>query len=152
MALREDWLSRLDRFRIRIPYLLDNILQFMHLKYDPAAPPGQQVGSGTGCSRTASRIQRAMRPGNAVSIEDGLVREVLEQVGTRTALGSSVAVAGTLAGVVTPFLQLVMTRLWTEEARSEPHTLRLETFLRLGGAPAIVRSYLNDVDAVTAAK
>ena len=39
VALREDWLSRLDRFRIRIPYLLDNILQLMHLKYDPAAPP-----------------------------------------------------------------------------------------------------------------
>jgi hypothetical protein len=41
-ALREDWLSRLDRFRIRIPYLLDNILQLMHLKYDAGRPSGQQ--------------------------------------------------------------------------------------------------------------
>jgi hypothetical protein len=57
------------------------------------------------------------------------VREVLEQVGTRTATRQFGSRRGYRCWLSSRrFLQLVMTRLWTEEARSEPHALRLETF------------------------
>ncbi len=81
--------------------------------------------------------------GGAITIEDALVEKVLEQVGTRSELGASVAAAGVVPGIVTPFLQLVMTRLWDEEQESA--VLRLSTFERLGGAEAIVRGYLENV-------
>ena len=135
ISLREDWLSRLDRFRVRIPYLLDNVVQLTHLKREAAER----------AIREPLRVynEQPEATGAAVSIEDTLVAEVLEQVGTRSELGASVAAAGVVPGIVTPFLQLVMTRLWDEEQESA--VLRLSTFRRLGGAQAIVRSYLENV-------
>jgi hypothetical protein len=48
--------------------------------------------------------------------------------------------------VETPFLQLVMTRLWEEESRVEaPPRLRQDTLSRLGGAGKIVRDHLESL-------
>ncbi len=49
------------------------------------------------------------------------------------------------AHIETPYLQLVMTRLWDEELRAGSHILRLETMDRLGGAERIVRTHLDAV-------
>src|SRR5206468_7026764 len=88
-------------------------------------------------------------PGEAVSIEDALVKSILEQVetGSVTRSGMSTGGAGGTGepGIVTPFLQLVMERLWTEEAGQGPRQLRRTTFDRLGGAAGIVTNYLDDV-------
>src|SRR5206468_331820 len=46
--------------------------------------------------------------------------------------------------VETAFLQLVMARLWDEEARIGSHGLRLSTLERLGGAERIVRGHVDD--------
>ena len=46
--------------------------------------------------------------------------------------------------VETPFLQLVMSRLWEEELRRRSHVLRLETLRDLGGAERIVRRHLDE--------
>jgi hypothetical protein len=50
------------------------------------------------------------------------------------------------ARIETPFLQLVMTRLWDEDVTPNsprPFTLKLETLKRLGGAERIVRTHLD---------
>ena len=47
------------------------------------------------------------------------------------------------ARIETPFLQLVLERLWTEERRRASRVLRLETLERLGGAERIVRTHLD---------
>jgi WD40 repeat protein len=46
--------------------------------------------------------------------------------------------------VETPYLQLVMTRLWAEEMAAGSGALRLATLTRLGGAQRIVRTHLDD--------
>jgi uncharacterized protein YjiK len=47
--------------------------------------------------------------------------------------------------IETPFLQMVLTRLWEEEIRIGSRNLRLETLHRLGGAERIVRTHLDAV-------
>ena len=44
-----------------------------------------------------------------------------------------------------PYLQLVMTRLWNEEAVAGSSTMRLETLSRLGRAENIVKTHLDTV-------
>jgi formylglycine-generating enzyme required for sulfatase activity len=47
--------------------------------------------------------------------------------------------------IETPYLQLVMTRLWTEEQRQGSQVLRVETLAALGDTTAIVATYLDDI-------
>ena len=49
----------------------------------------------------------------------------------------------TQARIETPYLQLVMTRLWDEEMRAGSSVLWLKTLNRLGGAERIVRTHLD---------
>jgi hypothetical protein len=49
--------------------------------------------------------------------------------------------------VETPYLQLVLTRLWEEEMTAGSHELRSDTLARLGGAQHIVRTHLDAVMA-----
>jgi hypothetical protein len=47
--------------------------------------------------------------------------------------------------IETPYLQLVMTRLWREEVSAGSHLLRLSTLNALGGAERIVKTHLDAV-------
>jgi len=47
--------------------------------------------------------------------------------------------------IETPFLQMVLMRLWNEERERGSHKLRLSTFKELGEAENIVRAHLNKV-------
>ncbi|MGE5837692.1 MAG: hypothetical protein ACM4AI_24685, partial [Acidobacteriota bacterium] len=85
-------------------------------------------------------------------IEPALVEAVLNQVTT-----GRVAIAGTGKGrlgkssdghapgerVETPYLQLVMTRLWQDETAAGSHELRAATLEQLGGAGHIVATHLD---------
>ncbi|MBI4671153.1 MAG: ATP-binding protein [Chloroflexi bacterium] len=150
ISIREDALAKLDRFEGRIPTLFDNYIRIDHLDRDAArdaiVKPIEQYNKSVGA------------PDAQVSIEPGLVDAVLDQVKT-----GRVSLAETGIGAVrdldsanghgnaedrieTPFLQLVMTRLWEEETgpgAARPYTLRLETLKRLGGAERIVRTHLD---------
>ena len=73
---------------------------------------------------------------------------MLDQVRTGSIL-LGVRGAGVVEGVEpeeirveTPFLQLVMSRLWQEERARGSRTLRLATLNALGGAEQIVRAHL----------
>ena len=142
IAIREDALAKLDRFEGRIPILFDNYLRIEHLDRKAAraaiAEPIKQY----------NRLHA--QDAEQISIEPKLVEAVLEQVETgQVILGE--AGRGVVKGqaieaqIETPYLQLVMTRLWDEEMRAGSHILRLETMDRLGGAERIVRTHLDAV-------
>ncbi len=145
VAIREDALSKLDRFRARIPSLLGNTLRLQHLS---AADAEAAIRKPLDVFNA-----RSSEGASPVLIEDELVRSVLLQVRTgQVSLGQSAGVGQAQTGEETtrieaPFLQLVMTRLWEEERKAHSHMLRASTLQRLGGAQQIVASHLDSVMA-----
>jgi len=141
VSMREDALSMLDRFRPRIPNLLANTLRLDHM-----GPAAAELAI-----RKPLEVYNQRYPDDPVAIEDALISEVLEQVRRgRVHLGQAgrggAAMRDESVQIETPFLQLVMTRLWREERRRRPTVLRRTTFVdQLGGAAQIVRSHLADV-------
>lgn len=147
VSIREDAVAKLDRFEGRIPTLFDNYIRIDHLDRaaarDAIVKPIEQYNKAIG------------DPALRVSIEPALVEAVLDQVKTgrvsltETGLGAIKNEHGengheaAVERIETPFLQLVMTRLWDEELRSGSQALRLETLNRLGGAERIVRTHLD---------
>lgn len=141
ISLREDGLSKLDRFEQRIPNLLSNRLRLEHLK-----PAGV-----TEAIRKPLEVwnEKHAASGTSINIEEGLVSELIEQLIGQVAAGSyggSGIASTTDAGhIEAPFLQLVMVRLWDEEMGANSRVLRRETLDRLGGAKEIERTHLGDV-------
>lgn len=145
VALREDGLSKIDRFRARIPNLMGNLLRLKHLDAAAAEDAIRKP--------LAAYNDRREGSATAVTIEDGLVSAIIDQV--RSGYVSLAPSAGAGAGAVqesvddstieTPFLQLVLTRLWQEESGGTSRSLRLSTLQKLGGAREIVRTHLDDV-------
>ena len=137
VAIREDALAKLDRFKSRVPNVFGNYLRLPHL------------------DRTAAReaifgpVDRYNESADVpVEIESALVEAVLDQVTAgKVELGQAgrggVDAGGSRAGIEAPYLQLVMERLWQAESLAGSKALRLETFDRLGGAEQIVRDHLD---------
>jgi type VI secretion system peptidoglycan-associated protein len=149
ISIREDALARLDRFKGRIPRLFDNYLRIDHLDREAAR------------DAIAKPIDRFNRDRPAaeppVRIEPALVADILDELQAgRLFLGvTGEGVVGGAAGgamrIETPYLQLVMTRLWNEERTGGSAVLRLETLRALGGARRIVRTHLDSVMATLSA-
>jgi hypothetical protein len=156
LSLRGDTLSRLDYFKESIPNLLENRLQLHHLADSEAR---RAIAEPV-------RVYNEMNPdGPKYEIEPALVDEVLEQVkigrvekeieqsvaGAAAAAVPPPAAASAETRVETPYLQLVMKRIWREEVNVGSNGLRLETLTRkLGGARNIVQTHLNEVmDSLT---
>lgn len=143
IALREDGLTKLDRFQERIPNLLGNRLCLQHLG---------KVGAKTAiCEplRVWNETDGAGQP--PMSIEDALVEELIAQVGIGKVSVGRAGGSGSRSGIdadedliEAPFLQLVLTRLWAEERRRGSSVLQLATLAKLDGAEAIVRGHLDD--------
>jgi WD40 repeat protein len=80
-------------------------------------------------------------------IESQLVEEVLDQVSTGR-IEQSITGVGAVEGtaragrIETPYLQLVLQRLWEVERAQGSEVMRLETFEALGGAERIVQDHL----------
>lgn len=145
LALREDGLSRIDRFRARIPNLMGNLLRLRHL--DAAA-------AEDAIRKPLEAYNDRLEAGEAaVTIEDDLVRTIIGQVRSGSVSLAPSAGAGQPQDqeddtrIETPFLQLVLTRLWEEESGAGSRTLRLATLQKLGGAQEIVRTHLDAVMA-----
>lgn len=139
IAIREDRLSQLDRFKGDIPFLFDNYLRIDHLTRD---------GASAAILEPVARYSQ--RTGTALSVEPGLVARVLDDVavGQQALLrhGSGSAVSASAAAsqrYEATFLQLVMTRIWEEERAASSMVLREQTFERVGGARVIVREHLD---------
>jgi hypothetical protein len=140
IALREDSLSRLDRFRTRIPNLLGNTLRLEALN---SAGADEAI-------REPLRVYRERHPTTSAptEIEAALVTAVRDQVCLvhMTQLGEAAGQGGPPVPargdkIEAAILQLVMKTLWEEERNNASPILRLATLDRLGGAARIVETY-----------
>jgi hypothetical protein len=144
LSLRDDALSRLDRFQRLVPNLLANTLRVEALDAEQAAEAIRRP------LETYNRLAPEERTfDGAFSIEDDLVSAVLEQVRRGEVrlgdAGRGRARGAGGASVEAPYLQLVMMKVWASETASGSRVLRASTLKRLGGAQRIVQSHLDGV-------
>jgi hypothetical protein len=142
LSLRDDALSKLDRFKSQIPYLFDNLLRIRHMTADAARKaikePIDEYNERCGFRKA----------GTEYSIEPALVEEVIQQVSAGRDASDS---PGGARGIEAPYLQLVMTRLWEKEREEGSRVLRRQTLEDLKGIKNIVQVYLNNaLDQLTA--
>jgi WD40 repeat protein len=143
VSLRQDALYKLDRFKEAIPHLTSNRLQLPHLDKASASEAIRKPIREYNCQF------RGKKP--PMGIEPELIKAVLEQVRAgQVALGEKgrggcewTTETSAAWSIETPFLQMVMMRLWQEEVNLAPHLLRAKTLERLGKAPQIVKDHLD---------
>ena len=144
ITIREDALARLDRFKGRCPSLFDNYLRTRHL--DVAA-------ARAAIEKPLAAYNELTSPPRPFTAEPALVQMVLDQVQIgrvipratgRGVVDQEASPAFTSHRIETPYLQLVLTRLWLEEVAADSFTLRAETLRRLGGAQEIVHAHLDE--------
>lgn len=140
ISIREDALAKLDFFKGRIPNLFDNYLRIEHLSREEARKA---------IELPLDRYNDLQPQTSRVNIEQPLVEAVLDQVRIGQVLWSgsgrgTVELEGDGDQIETPYLQLVMTRLWDEETLAGSRSLRLQTLEKLGGAKSIVRTHLDN--------
>ena len=142
VSLRDDALARLDRFKARIPRLFSNYLRLRPLAGEAARSAIIEPVA------IWNELPAEARGGDLVSLDQGLVTAVVEEVGrgrVRLNEGGRGGAERGEAGIEAPFLQLVMTRVWEQEIGSGSRVLRARTLSDLGGAEAIVRGHLDRV-------
>ncbi len=141
VAMREDALSRLDRFRARIANMLSNALRLRHL----------DAASVQDAMRKPLDVYASQHPAEPpMSIEDELVNALTEEIQVEKLMigegGQGIVERGTEDAdirIEAPFLQLALTRLWNEERSKGSQVLRLETLQALGGAGRIIRTHMD---------
>ena len=138
LGLREDALSRLDRFKGRIPDLFGNYLRLDYLEREAAR---------TAIQEPVRHFNETVRAGrDPVHVHPALVEQVLDGVQAgRLALHAPADLGPRHAAttrVETPFLQLVMRQLWATGTAGGGLELTAGTLDRLGGAAAIVSNHL----------
>src|SRR5262249_1497186 len=134
LAIREDALARLDAFKVQLPSLLADRLRLDHLTR--AAGRRAIVGPIESLGALVSEEE-------GVAVEPELVEAVLDGVRAGAVVqaerGRGVAKAAVAPGrIETPYLQLVMQRLWDVERAEGSRVLRLHTLEQLGGPGPIV--------------
>jgi WD40 repeat protein len=144
LSLREDTLAALDRLKGSIPNLFGNVLRL------------DRLDRASGRAAIVKPLERWTElEGDAVTIEEELVADVLDGVGTgRIELGPGGSGAaggnGRAPGIEAPYLQLVMQRLWDVERSNGSATLRAGTLAGLGGAGQVVADHLDRaIEALT---
>jgi WD40 repeat protein len=142
ISLREDAYTMLDRFEGRITNLFASNFRLEHL---------DQKAATAAIVKPVEKYNELLAPGEPeYSVEPELVEAVINDVRAGKIVfgqaGGGVVEHGEpeQTRVETPFLQLVMSRLWTEERDQGSRVLRLETLRRLGGAERIVRRHLDE--------
>ena len=144
IGIRGDALARLDRFKGRVPNLFDNYVRIRHLRASRAEAAVVEP------LRRLSELSPGEEPWTA---DPDLVQRVLDGVRVGgvvlSVVGRGVAAEAadrlpTDPAIETPYLQMVLTRLWVEEARQGSRRLRLQTLEALGGPQRIVRTHLDE--------
>ena len=137
ISIREDALASLDALTGRLPSLLDNLVRVDHLDRAAARAAIEQPLQLWNSELAA--------PGEQVSIEPALIDAVLDGVQTTSVDAPAADGGGTATGarVQTPYLQLVLVRLWEEEQRAGSRVMRLQTLERLNGAEQIVALHVD---------
>jgi WD40 repeat protein len=148
LSIREDALASLDRFKGRVPHLFDNYLRLAHLSRNAA----QAAIEGP-----LDRYNHVVPPDRTMTAEPGLIATLLDQVRTghvnvapeetEPGFASNGAASDGRGDIETPYLQLVLTRLWDQERATGSSSLRQSTLESLGGAQTIVQTHLDKVMA-----
>ncbi|MGZ4354746.1 MAG: ATP-binding protein, partial [Gaiellaceae bacterium] len=128
LSIRDDELARLGALKDRLPDVFANARRLDRLDRDAAR---------AAILGPLQRWNELAAPAEPVEIEPELVEAVLAQVA-----------AGDGSRVEAPYLQLVLERVWREEALLGSRVLRSATLEELGGAQAIVRDHLDRAMAV----
>ena len=142
LAIREDALAKLDLFEEEIPKLFENYIRLGHLDLEAA----RQAIEGP-----LEEYSQREAGGEPVKADPELVDAVLDQVRAGKValehigrgLPTEESDQGDEDAIETPYLQLVMTRLWGREISAGSRVLRLATLADLGGAQAIIRTHLD---------
>jgi len=150
ISIRDDALSKLDRFQGEIPDLFA-----WPLRIDPL-DRGQATLAIEGPLHLYNVEHGIMT--DPYGVEPRLVTQVLDGVRSgridlgvaglgRTTVAEEAGKAGKSGAqqIEAAYLQLVMDRLWKEERRLGSRVLREDTFRKLDGALGIVRSHLDSV-------
>jgi WD40 repeat protein len=137
LGIRDDELAKLDIFKARIPGLFSNYLRLDLLDRDAAR--AAILGPLDRYNEFADE---------PVSIEPKLVEAVLGEVAAGR-IDPGLVGRGAVSDapedrtrVETPYLQLVMQKLWEVERERHSTVLRLATLVELGGAQRIVEDHL----------
>ena len=143
VAIREDALAKLDRFKGRIPNLFENYVRIRHLSASRAE------AAVLGPLRQLNRLAPGQEPWPAAPELGRGVREGVPVGGVvRAGVGGGGAAAATDdlpdPPIETPYLQIVLTRLWMREVEQASRVLRVSTLGAFGGPQQIVRTHLND--------
>jgi len=145
VSLREDAVAKLDRFKGHIPTLWDSYRRINHL---------DRKAAEEAIRRPLDEYNRQQPEHQPIVIEDALINRVLDDVQTESVqfegagggTGGTVGPTRNSAGrIETPYLQLVMMRLWEREQAEGSRELRFITLEREGFAPQIVRTHLDRV-------
>lgn len=142
IGIREDALARLDRFRQYIPDLLSNRQQLVHLDEHGAEKAIR------GPLEHYNEVVRARgRPELAIDIEDSLVAELIRQVriGGVSFGGTGRVGDASVVRVETPFLQMVLMKLWEAERKAKSSRMREKTLHDLGDAKKLVLDHVDGV-------
>jgi WD40 repeat protein len=140
ISVREDAYSGVgDLFRGRLSNVYSNFLHLEHLRRSEAREA---------ITKPLDVFNENRPEDQRVTVESELVDAVLAQVEVgqveREEAGESVESSPNGSGRIdTTYLQLVLQRLWEEEAARGSHVLRLQTLTELGGAAAIIASHLD---------
>jgi WD40 repeat protein len=136
VSLREDQLSLLERLRPALPAIFSNQIRVDHL---------DEKGAREAIEKPPEEWNR--RKGTKWTVDPALVDEVIAQLSPASMKRQAAAAGIGTGGVVTstliqaPWLQIVMSRLWTEEAATQ--AFRVETLRRLKGVVAIAEQHLD---------
>jgi tetratricopeptide (TPR) repeat protein len=141
ISIRADAHDRLEYFKNRIPHIFDNSIRIEHL---------DRKGAREAIEKPIAQYNRLFAAGGErFEIEAELVAEVLRQLEAGQLAFDEAGRGGATqtAGIKTPFLQLVMTRLWEAEMGAGSAKLRLATLEGLGNASGIVGTHLESAMA-----
>lgn len=147
LSIREDALASLDRFKGRVPNLFDNYFRLAYLSRSAAQ---------TAIEGPLEHYNHVVPDGQKMSIERELIDALLDQVRTGQVhmtpedtasdrFASDRAGSDGRGDIETPYLQLVLIRLWDQERATGSSSLRLSTLNDLGGAQRIVQTHFDNV-------
>ncbi len=137
LSLREDQLSLLERLRPALPAIFSNQLRVDHL---------DEAGAREAIEKPPEEWNK--REGGNWTVDPRLTDAVIAQLAPEAmkrqaaAVGIGTGGTGSSAQIQAPWLQIVMSRLWTEEVKTQ--TLKVETLNRLKGVLAIAERHLSD--------
>ena len=137
IVMREDSIAALDRFRHRIPTLLNNLYRLEHLTQHEAR---------SAIEEPLAVLRERSAPGDHLptAIEAGLAVAILDDLATLDPSTTTAGAAHDSTRVELPFLQVVLERVWLMECRARSAVCRKGTFTAAGGARGIVRQRIGE--------